>query len=887
MATLVLGAVGSFFGGPIGGALGSAAGAYIDNKYLFKQEETPEAQKQPFIGPKLSGIQIQSAIEGAGMQFAAGPENRYAGQIIWNPGIIEQQDSVFAETTESGSFSGNKFITNSSSTFQKEHISFSYFLNLAIGLGEGEFEAIDRIVANGNTIFENPELTLITSTFLRAESVAIGGSNFVKVIATVASGIDLTVFDSGKEVNMSGWVTSILNDDWIVSESGTDPSTFETFVTLQHPQQVVGSEIAGANVTLDQTNEAFDIRQIADVRFFPGDLDQLPDPLIEATEDPTSIGGIVPAFRGTSYIVLERLALAPFGNQPPQMQFFVRESTTITVGATISKVLLRAGLVAADFDVTAATDNMRGLHFISPQNAITILEPLMKFGNLVATERNGVLIFRKIDDQTIQVVDENDLAAYPGRQVPAQTPFEITDSFGADLPAEIGIKFIEPDIGLQEGFQRERRIDVPNRTNLIFNIPITMAADKAREIARRELWKAWRRRRVISWSLPVSYMDLEENDYVQFPFEDEVYVIFIKKIDRGSDHVLQFEGVVEAVRANTQVGEVSDPSVTTDRAVFRGGTLLFEIIDIAPLTNDVAEIPGAYFAIAKIDPSADFSTANLFKSTNGQDFFNLDIFTQESTMGFVPSPLATGPVNYFDLGTSVDVVLVQGALQSITEEQLLAGGNKCIIGNEVLQFQNAVLIDTDTYTLTKFIRGIRDTSDKTVHTVDDERFILLDGTPKFLEIDSEEIGFDRFYKAIPPNIPEGQVPAQALEPVGANTVQAFTPAHLAGFRNSSNDLNITWTRVSRANVKHFTGTNTTPMLENRERFLFEFFDPTFTTVVDTVTVEGPWGRSRFPEFIYTAAAQTAAGLAPGADINFIIYQLTEIKNRGKGRAATL
>jgi len=887
MATLVLGAVGSYFGGPIGGALGSAAGAYIDNKYLFKQDEAPEAQKTPFLGPKLSGIQIQSAIEGTGMQFAAGPENRYAGQIIWNPGLIEQKDSVFVETTEPGGFSGNKYITNSTHTFQKEHISYSYFLNLAIGLGEGEIEAIDRIIANGNTIYENPALTVVTSTALRAEAETIGNSKFVKVIATVASGIDLTVFDSGKEVNMSGWGTGALNDDWIVSESGTDPSTLETFVTLQHPLQVTGSEAAGASVTLDQTNEPFDIRQITDVRFFPGDLNQLPDPLIEATEDPGSIGGIVPAFRGTAYVVLERLALAPFGNQPPQMQFFVRESAAITVGATISKVLLRAGLDAAEFDVTEATDDMRGLHFIGPQNAVTILEPLMRFGNLVATERNGVLIFRKVDDQTVETVDENDLAAYPGRQSPAQTPFEITDSFGADLPATVGVKFIEPAIGLQDGFQRERRIDVPNRTNLIFNIPITMAADKAREIARRELWKAWRRRRVISWSLPISYLDLEENDYVQFPFEDEIYVVVIKKIDRGIDHVMQFEGVVEAIKANTQVGEVSTPSSTTDREVFRGGSLLFEVIDIAPFTNDVNETPGVYMAIAKIDPNAEFSSASLLKSVDGQDFFALDMFFLESVMGFVPIAMATGPVNYFDLGTSVDVVLVQGGLQSITEEQLLDGGNKCIIGNEVLQFQNATLIAANTYTLTKFIRGIRDTADEVVHTVADERFILLDGTPKFLEINSEEIGFDRFYKALPPNIPEGQVPAQAIQPMGANTVQGFTPAHVAGFRNTANDLTITWTRVSRALVKHFAGNNTTPMLENRERFLFEFFDPTFTTVVDTVTVEGPWDRARFPEFVYTAAAQTAAGLAPGADVNFIIYQLTEIKNRGKGRAATL
>ena len=51
----------------------------------------------------------------------------------------------------------------------------------------------------------------------------------------------------------------------------------------------------------------------------PGGEDQLPDPKIEAVEG----AGMAPAYRGIAYVVIEDLALAPFGNRVPQFTFEV------------------------------------------------------------------------------------------------------------------------------------------------------------------------------------------------------------------------------------------------------------------------------------------------------------------------------------------------------------------------------------------------------------------------------------------------------------------------------------------------------------------------------------------------------------------------------------
>ncbi|WP_208997040.1 baseplate multidomain protein megatron [Roseibium denhamense] len=53
------------------------------------------------------------------------------------------------------------------------------------------------------------------------------------------------------------------------------------------------------------------------MRIYTGSGDQLPDPLLSALQE------TAPAYRGTAYVVFERLALEPFGNRLPQLSFEV------------------------------------------------------------------------------------------------------------------------------------------------------------------------------------------------------------------------------------------------------------------------------------------------------------------------------------------------------------------------------------------------------------------------------------------------------------------------------------------------------------------------------------------------------------------------------------
>ncbi|WP_428925546.1 baseplate multidomain protein megatron [Marinibacterium sp. SX1] len=60
-------------------------------------------------------------------------------------------------------------------------------------------------------------------------------------------------------------------------------------------------------------------REDLNMRVYTGTPDQLPDPVMEAIEGE----GMVPAYRGTAYVVMEDLALEPYGNRVPQFSFEV------------------------------------------------------------------------------------------------------------------------------------------------------------------------------------------------------------------------------------------------------------------------------------------------------------------------------------------------------------------------------------------------------------------------------------------------------------------------------------------------------------------------------------------------------------------------------------
>jgi len=133
MATILLQAAGAFIGGalgPVGTALGSAAGAlagYLIDRALIDSTRHSE-------GPRLSGARPFSAEEGAALPRVYGTV-RVGGTMIWATRFEEE-----ARTERQGGKGGPRVTT------------YSYFANAAFALCEGPAAGIRRVWADGREL---------------------------------------------------------------------------------------------------------------------------------------------------------------------------------------------------------------------------------------------------------------------------------------------------------------------------------------------------------------------------------------------------------------------------------------------------------------------------------------------------------------------------------------------------------------------------------------------------------------------------------------------------------------------------------------------------------------------------------------------------------------
>lgn len=88
------------------------------------------------------------------------------------------------------------------------------------------------------------------------------------------------------------------------------------------------------------------------LRLYKGTEDQLPDPIIVATE-----GDAAPAFRGTAYIVFEDFPLAEYGNRLPQINVEVlRIPETLADGSRLENLVTGVNLLPSSGEFAYSTD---------------------------------------------------------------------------------------------------------------------------------------------------------------------------------------------------------------------------------------------------------------------------------------------------------------------------------------------------------------------------------------------------------------------------------------------------------------------------------------------------------------------------------------------------
>ena len=623
-------------------------------------------------------------------------------------------------------------------------------------------------------------------------------------------------------------------------------------------------------------NGAFGTHAVFDeLHFWPGSAVQVADPWIEAQEG----AGQVPAYRRQTYCVLKDLQLADFGNRMPNIEFELAAEPSITVGAIATDICRRSGL--GPVSVVHLQDQVRGYVVGRSSNGSGALAPLAMAYHFDIAEYAGQVRCIRRGRSMVGTIPTDQMGGREANALPSE-PAEFDTASAVGLPREVTVRFSDPALDYQGNAQRAFRDRGDTEANEEAQLPLTLTADEGRRIADRLLWSPWSARRGAKFSTSDRWVrSARPGALLGIEVAGQVLPYRVLRATRGDNGVVDWE----VQRDDSQVYESNATGVAgnlSPNPLRLPGDTVLVLMDM-PIIQDTDDNTGFYWAATgELDG---WRGAIVWRSTDAGDTYqSVSGVSVRSRLGYVASALPAGPTAYWDDGNTLTVTMAWDGetLDSRTEAAVLNGANGFWLGpatgqgGEVVQFRDALLISPGVYQLSGLLRGRLGTEANVGTHGADEVFVLLSTlTAGRSDFGAGDWAAERLYKPVSNLQSIDDTASQAFTNTGVGK-RPYSPVHVLGVRDGSNNLDVSWVRRSRLRSQGLAGP--VPMGEASEAYEVDIHSG--ATVVRTIT-------SSTPTISYTAAQQTADGLTPGNPVTLRVYQMSGVAGRGFPAIATV
>lgn len=488
-------------------------------------------------------------------------------------------------------------------------------------------------------------------------------------------------------------------------------------------------------------------------------------------------------------------------------------SQTVPLGGIVQDLCGRVGLTA--IDKTALDSTPVAGYVMGRQAAVRgAIEPLQSAYFFDAVESGGVLKFVKRGGNPVASIPLDDLCA-GFDQADSGDPLAVVRAQEVDLPQQVTISYSNLDAAYQTSAEIAQRIVTPSVNKVGAELPIAMTATQAARIADAWMYQAYAGRTSMKFKLSREYAALEPCDVVTVTDGVQTFTARItSKMDEGGVYAFEAENE-NGIQYNSNaqgagnVPPVSQISLVADSVV--------ELIDTA-IMRDQDDDAGFYAALAPRSPNGRWGGAVLLTGSLSDPTNELGGVTRMGVIGTIlnalPATNLSGAVdavqapNFFDESIYIDVQLNRGELESKSVAEIFNLENAAVIGNEIIQFRDAVLIGDRKYRLTGILRGRRGTEDlAAIHKQAGTRFILMSGEDGILrpDVGALGIGVESGYRAVT----IGGIVQQAdiqLFTNNARGLKPYAPRRAFGWKTATG-VSYRWTRRSRIDGGWRNGVN--------------------------------------------------------------------------------
>ncbi len=460
----------------------------------------------------------------------------------------------------------------------------------------------------------------------------------------------------------------------------------------------------------------------------------------------------------------------------------------VTTGSIVSDISSRCGLTGANYDSSALNHNVWGYVISQPMTGRSAIEPLGQAYFFDAVESDYVIKYIKRPGTIRAVLEDGDLGA--GIDTPANELVKRRRMQELELPVEVRVEYIDYNNDYNQGMQLARRLTTQSKHTVDIQLAIAMTSTYAAQVADITMRNVWAERDIYDFSLTREFLALDPCDLVTMPNGDNVRIVTTEYTDPNFIKMMALRDV-SAAYTSVEVGN-STSHEYPQSVIVEGPTRLL-LLDIPPLRDE--DYLGGFY-IAACGYYSGWKGCEVVRALDGVTFSEIITITTEATIGNVTSFSLPTPQywqQFDDVGSiTVDLATVGATLSSITDDELLAGGNACYAGGEIFQFGIATLNVDGTYTLTHLLRGRLGTERFMSTHVDGEDFVFLDTDIRFVEDGVSNIGVEMTYRAITLGNTLDEAEDLSFTNTG-NSLKHPSAVEMAAHRNFSGTWVLEWT----------------------------------------------------------------------------------------------
>lgn len=564
-------------------------------------------------------------------------------------------------------------------------------------------------------------------------------------------------------------------------------------------------------------------------RWHDGSEDQAPDPLVAA-----AVGiGSASAFRGLAYAVFEELELASFGNRIPSLTFEVEAD----------EGSIDAGLVGDD--LLGETGRCRG-HWAfagfaaSGDRVRDALAPLCEVDRIRL--QGGPDGWRLSPPRTEEAAALADFAE--AWRVPAPSDrIEQRRTPLSACPGTIRLRHYEPERDYQLGQQAAQVAGGGMREDRI-DLPAVLSAGSARALAQALAVAAADGRETIVLTVDIAALALPVGGVIELV--DGSRWCLVSRTVRNATFSIELRRFQPTATDPVD----ADPGLPVSAPDWPDAEAMVALFDAPALDTASASAPRLLVAAAGSNDG--WRGADIWiRPAAGAEPVPAGIARPAAALGVLAEPLAAGSPNLFDEANPavVDLFNPSMTLESIDNPGLLAGANRAMIGDELVQFGSAEWIAPGRWRLSRLLRG-RGGTGVVAHGTGVPFVLLAD--PALLPVADAlarlaESGEAELQWASRGDTEIGHV---AIAPAG-RALQPLAPVHGRIRADGAGGVVVGWIRRSRADAGWRDGVDL-PLGESREEWRVELVPPSAGA--------GPWETG---EPSLSIAAATIAALAPG------------------------